>query len=60
MFCILDCAFGWYGPGCLSQCRCEDDCDKVSGICPTRCQRGWTGNTCQKRKQLIYAIRYQL
>ena len=32
---ILECPSGMYGPGCLTQCNCNDNCNVIDGDCIT-------------------------
>ena len=51
--CVAACAFGYYGDGCHSNCRCAAGrpCDHVTGQC--QCPAGKTGLRCFKRQYNI-------
>ncbi|XP_062498821.1 multiple epidermal growth factor-like domains protein 10 isoform X1 [Corticium candelabrum] len=39
------CATGWWGPGCINKCTCDNGtCGGVTGRCT--CNPGYTGSTC--------------
>ena len=31
----------YYGPGCLQNCYCHDQCDYITGVCPGTCMAGY-------------------
>ena len=41
------CDEGTFGPGCLMDCHCDVQCDRVTGHCPGQCHQGWFGDSCQ-------------
>ena len=49
-----DCVYGRYGPGCQLPCNCEEDCDKITGHCPTFCEPGWETFNCENRKNFFF------
>ncbi|XP_067676797.1 multiple epidermal growth factor-like domains protein 11 isoform X2 [Haliotis asinina] len=47
---IFVCSDGWFGDDCDKQCHCADVCDKITGRCPSTCDSGFSGSTCQTRE----------
>ena len=51
---ISGCPIGFYGVNCAwncsSTCWNPGKCDRVTGHCNGGCQRGWTGDMCEKGK----------
>ncbi|XP_799949.4 uncharacterized protein LOC577267 isoform X3 [Strongylocentrotus purpuratus] len=57
--CLMPCAVGYYGQGCLRRCKCGEGagCDPMTGVCScldrdrcvSRCRRNYWGTTCQHR-----------
>ena len=45
---FYECPYGLFGLGCKKECHCQDDCDKVTGNCPTFCETGWQKPDCQR------------
>ena len=45
-----DCTDDTYGPGCLTDCHCRDQCDVISGHCSSQCEDGWVGKDCQQSR----------
>ena len=31
----------YYGPGCLQNCYCQEQCDYITGVCPGTCMAGY-------------------
>lgn len=52
MFILSECIEGMYGSECLQQCpgHCRDSvtCNHVTGQCDGGCDKGWTGDLCDK------------
>ena len=47
---FIECAFGFYGIGCLQECssfcKISRNCHHVTGLCKDGCKNGWQGNNC--------------
>ncbi|XP_062567736.1 multiple epidermal growth factor-like domains protein 10 [Saccostrea cucullata] len=52
-FCDQSCLAGTFGlecnGSCSGQCKDNETCDHVTGLCPNGCAHGWTGSYCQRR-----------
>lgn len=44
--CEHPCPSGYYGPGCVQKCHCENggECNHITGAC--QCMPGWIGPNC--------------
>ena len=50
----LDCENGGFGPGCLTSCNCESQCDSIYGSCPSECIPGKNGTDCQEGRNVSF------
>ncbi|RUS84017.1 hypothetical protein EGW08_008195, partial [Elysia chlorotica] len=51
-----ECASGYFGYNCFFRCRCSGGqaCHKTTGACPTGCQQGFWGRSCQLENICYY------
>ncbi len=48
---------GAFGPGCLTPCNCEVQCDSITGDCHVDCLPGKKGFNCQVGVLMYWFIR---
>ena len=53
---VIECSDGQHGYNCVEKCSltCGDPgkCDKITGHCIGECRAGWTGDMCEKGKEI--------
>lgn len=57
---VAECQSGYYGRNCRHRCseNCivTSQCDRFTGQCDGGCKPGWTENTCNQCKFILYFL----